>query len=323
MEDYLDKRIGKIAESESDWMLASQRYWNILKGRIESSCTGTVFERTIGEGDYGLDDELHLSLLKGKIESSTLTSSLDHSCIQLVDVERCKIRIPEQQNYFDSLLVERVEVWDQLKDRYVGKGLGRSPDGNIAVVDEYIFLDMVFKNPLSAEICVKGVKIYLKSLTEEEQDLCEGKVEVEGAEDLNLSPLECRKVSLKLLSKVPDIKFEIVRVSYNFDSIFDCSQDMRKKGKRLQKTLVERRGMFYSRDKSMEFAVTGARPMVELSLVEDLVSEVYAGESVMGEIEVKNIGKVRLERLSCAFSHDSFFWICDDQGPEKGVDVLF
>ncbi|KAI8445195.1 hypothetical protein BY996DRAFT_7997921 [Phakopsora pachyrhizi] len=132
---------------------------------------------------------------------------------------------------------------------------------------------MVFKNPLSAEICVKGVKIYLKSLTEEEQDLCEGKVEVEGAEDLNLSPHA-------------------------------------KEGQEASKTLVERRGMFYSRDKSMEFAVTGARPMVELSLVEDLVSEVYAGEERYG-----------LERLSCAFSHDSFFWICDDQGPEKGRSI--
>ena len=119
------------------------------------------------------------------------------------------------------------------------------------------------------------------------------------------------------------MKFEITHVKFRFDSLIDCSQALKKKGKRLQTTLIQRLGRVYTHDQSMQVRVRGEVPMLEIVASEKLPSKVYDGESFLSSISIRNSGQVVLKDLQCVISHTSIFRFCSDTQPTTESRLIF
>lgn len=104
-------------------------------------------------------------------------------------------------------------------------------------------------------------------------------------------------------------------MNFRFDSLIDCSQALKKKGKRLQTTLIQRLGHVYTHEQSMQVRVRGEVPMLEIVASEKLPSQVYDGESFLSSISIRNSGQVALKDLQGVISHTSIFRFCSDTQP--------
>ncbi|KAG0147992.1 hypothetical protein CROQUDRAFT_41937 [Cronartium quercuum f. sp. fusiforme G11] len=98
------------------------------------------------------------------------------------------------------------------------------------------------------------------------------------------------------------------------------SQKLKKKGRRLQNTLAERLGRVYGRDESMDVEVRPDGARVELEGTSLMPVELFAGESVMRQLTIKNVGSLGLRRLACVVSHHTFFRI---GSASEGVSSIY
>lgn len=304
IEDYLDDKIASIAESECDWSVAALRYWNLLRRRLHSGAAA--------------DDDLYFAKFRScfqkaiDLDSSFAVSTTE--CIPLFDVEHCQIRIP-YQSHLKPLTGVNSNVWDELISRCSHKfdSVDTSLDLNTAIVDEPFYLDLSLKNPLQTAIKVTNLDIQVTPLGPpgRTEDLLTH-LQIEPVKDLELGPLESREIPVKFVCRQPSMKFEVVNVKFKFHSMVDCSQVLKKKGKRLQTTLTHRLGRFYSDDKSMVVCTRGEVPILEMNGSENLPSHLYFGETLLANVSFRNVGQIGMKNLQCVLSHESHFRFCSD-----------
>ncbi|EGG09491.1 uncharacterized protein MELLADRAFT_104217 [Melampsora larici-populina 98AG31] len=91
----------------------------------------------------------------------------------------------------------------------------------------------------------------------------------------------------------------------------NLTQPLAKKGKRLNETLIQRMNELYEPDKSMKLEIKEDFGRIKV-LSDDLIPiELLAGETIVSEFEIKNVGLGNVLRLACLISHDTFFRIGD------------
>ncbi|KAA1076176.1 hypothetical protein PGT21_035449 [Puccinia graminis f. sp. tritici] len=316
-EDYIDHKMAQMAELDSDWPAAVIRYWNVIRRRIHS-------------GACDEDDEVYVTKFRALYQKSIdVNPSLELpriDDISLFDVERCKIRVPHQ-NHLQAYPDVDSSIWEQLASRCPG-----SPDFvdtrkelNTAVVNEPFYLDLFLQNPLKTSIKVThlDIKVANSDTPVNSDDDLLSNLEITPIEDLELLPLETREISVKLLCKRASMNIEITHVKFRFDSLVDCSQKLKKKGKRLQATLIQRLGRVYTNDQSMQVRVRDEIPILEIVGSENLPTTIYDGESLISRISIRNSGQVGLKDLRSVISHTSFFRFCSDSQSTTETSVLY
>jgi len=316
IEDYIDNEMGQIAELESDWPAAVIRYWNVIRRRIHTGATND-------------DDEVYVrkfrTLYHKALEINSSMTLPRIGDLSVFEVERCKIRVP-YQNHLQAYPDVDLAMWEQLSSRCPGSPdlSDQNSELNTAIVNEPFYLDLILRNPLRTSIKVTHIRITVTSSDSVDQsDDLPSNLEITPIDDLELIPLEKREISVKLICKQAAMKFEITHVKFRFDSLIDCSQALKKKGKRLQTTLIQRLGRVYTHDQSMQVRVRGEVPMLEIVASEKLPSKVYDGESFLSSISIRNSGQVVLKDLQCVISHTSIFRFCSDTQPTTETSILY
>ena len=79
-----------------------------------------------------------------------------------------------------------------------------------------------------------------------------------------------------------------------FHRFLPCTQDLRRRGKRLHATKAQRLTPTYAEATTLTIIAGPPRPQLTVEAV-DLRPMVYAGEEVSGALRITNIGKVAVE----------------------------
>ncbi|PLW17316.1 hypothetical protein PCANC_14138 [Puccinia coronata f. sp. avenae] len=320
IEDFIDHKMAQMAELDADWPAALIRYWNVIRRRIRSG-------RTDDDDDGVDDDDVYVakfrSLYQKALEVNSSLTLPRIGDLSIFEAERCKIRVPHQKHLEPHADVDPT-TWEQLMSRCPGCPNTMSSELNTAVVNEPFYLDLVLRNPLQTGIKVTHIDIQVANSdpTDQADDLSSS-LEIAPVDDLELLPLEKREISVRLICRRTCMEFEITTVKFKFDSLIECSQALKKKGKRLQSTLVQRLGRVYTSDESMQVRVRGEVPMLEILPSDDIPSSMYDGESLLSTISIRNSGQVGLKDLQCVISHTSIFRFCSDTHLPAEPAVLY
>ncbi|KAI7956542.1 hypothetical protein MJO28_003637 [Puccinia striiformis f. sp. tritici] len=322
IEDYLDYQIALLNEEhEHDRSISLFRYWDIVRRRIVS-------------GETDSDDELYVTKFRTlyqkaiDINPSLILPQTTKDEITIFDIKRCKIRVP-YQNHLRAYVNEiDTTVWEQLNSRCTGSSElieTRQNEINTAVINEPFYLDLFLRNPLHTSIKLTNIEIKLSNLDTFDQadDDLLSNLEIAQVDDVELGSLETREISVKLISKKSTIKFEVTEVKFKFDSLIECCQGLKKKGKRLQSTLKERLGRIYTNDQSMQVRVREEVPILEILSPENLPSTIYDGQSFISRISIRNSGQVGLKGLKAVISHTSLFRFCSDSETTNETSLLY
>jgi hypothetical protein len=147
-------------------------------------------------------------------------------------------------------------------------------------------VELCATNPLNSPLALKDMRVTADGIDD---------LGTESLDEVVLEPYETRIISLPLRVDTPST-ITIRSVKFNFHRFFPYEQVLARRGRRLHATKEQRITPTYSTDTSMSVQIEPARPVISARLA-GLPDTVFAGEEVVGTIEIRNDGKVAFENV--------------------------
>ncbi|KAI5480856.1 (transport protein particle) complex protein Trs85 [Pseudohyphozyma bogoriensis] len=196
--------------------------------------------------------------------------------------------------------VEGGEGWETVDKEF---GLG-------SAVVEIFYLELTAVNPLDAPLAIGGLEI--------ETDAAEGVVEVEPPQEIELGPRETTKIYVPVRA-TSLVTFGFTSVSFRFNDLLPCTETLISRSKPLSGPVGPDKTNSSEAQPSLKITIRSPVPILEVSL-DQLPSELYAGEVKLVNITVVNAGEVDLVDLRSLCSHPSFALFLP---PSPAVDVVY
>ncbi|WVQ74505.1 hypothetical protein IAR50_004106 [Cryptococcus sp. DSM 104548] len=169
----------------------------------------------------------------------------------------------------------------------------------VVSVGESFTVDLTVTNPLDSPLLISELDLQFDPPSA---------VELETYPNITLDPYESRSLSCSVLVPASYPSSGIIKllgVSFKFNGYFPCTQNLAKRGKRLNAIKAQRLQPTYAEDTSLTVFLSAERPRVLAKWV-DLPENVYEGEIMESAVRIRNVGNNSVEEVGMIWSEGVF-----------------
>lgn len=209
---------------------------------------------------------------------------------------------------------------------------------------EVIYVDLVLRNPLDAELNLANLTLVVRDANESEsENESDPLVDIDEIEDVILAPRELRTVSILSsehttganifgyqvsIAVTPQHSgtFYVPLAKYEFLSLLPVSETLSSRGRRLNATPAQRQQPIYSSDVLMKFDVAEATHRLGVSFVEDGRLRLVQGEKELMHLWLANLGSRPVGEIWMVLDPKDEIWVGDvveneiGEGEEEGKE---
>lgn len=226
-----------------------------------------------------------------------------------------KIRFPTDSVNDDA------RSWDELEETW--RTFWKSRGGKEGLVDrkkactgELIWVDLVLRNPLDAELNLTEISIVVHEKSGAELTLANAFVEVQTIDEVILGPRESRTIPVSLKSQRAT-SLVITSATYNFLSYLRSTEHLASRGRRLHGTAAQRQKAAYAPDIPLGVDIAPADHKLLVSFVEDSHLHLIQGETKVLTLSFSNAGLAPVEEIWMVGGDDGIWLHSDDDESES------
>ena len=202
----------------------------------------------------------------------------------------------------------------------------------LTAVVELIWVDLVLRNPLDAELNLTEISLVVHEKSGAELTSTDAFVEVQTIDEIILGPRESRTVGFPHLfsagvtsdfDKVPvSLKSQratslvITSATYKFLSYLRSTEHLASRGRRLHGTAAQRQKPAYAPDIPLRLDIAPANHKLLASFVEDSHLHLIQGETKVMTLSLSNAGLAPVEEIWMV-GGDNEIWLHSDDGESE------
>ncbi|KAI9295431.1 hypothetical protein K502DRAFT_329896 [Neoconidiobolus thromboides FSU 785] len=241
------------------------------------------------EKDYSLsipEIDLNTINIQYNIKDEEIESMTNNDLTSFNKMEKEAIINFKKSNVSNGIIMEHTSKYDQFQS---------------FCVDESFLIQITVYNPLKIPINLSNIQLdYIYP-----DDSCKEGLEIFTSEEVTIEPLTSVIVTLNIHPKREGL-ISINGIYYTLNQVILLYKSFYQKGKRLNTTVIQRKGNHYDEDKKFKIFITKRLPKLEIEFLE-IPEAILSGEIINKKLKVKNVGFEKLDILKVKCSNPTFF----------------
>lgn len=160
---------------------------------------------------------------------------------------------------------------------------------------EAVSFQLTLQNPLCCQLAVSDIRVHVSDAASGSEA---GEVSVEAIPDAELSPLEERTITTRIIASIQG-RFKIDQISYRLQERVPLIQPLVKQGVRLNQTAEQRKSRVpqYAEDQTLLMIVKAPSPSLSIEISQPIAPQIFLGEEIIVDLKLINTGSASLANL--------------------------